>query len=395
VLERRTLDQVTFAPDRAPSVDELARSLAASATPPEPKLLADELGLADEVAAELRDRLARARRRLERRRPGPLEVPQVLAELRGRQLFGASTLEEYALCSYRWFVQHELQPQTTDPEPEARAQGSAIHAVLEELYRKPPPGGPGPRSATLEAWRDRAAELVAEHVGARGLGGEDPVAVAARARMVALIDRFLEREAGLDSRLQADPELLEASFGEREGADRPALAMEGFSLHGKIDRVDVPAAGVASGLIRDYKVSRTVTTGANLAKEGKLQPQLYALALERLWGRQPLGGVYQPLAATDDHRPRGIAAGEEADGLLAGLELVGPDLLPSEGFREALDAAEARAGEIVAAMRAGRIDRDPIDDSCPPFCSFQAICRRERLAHPEPEPTDEDEEDLG
>jgi hypothetical protein len=211
--------------------------------------------------------------------------------------------------------------------------------------------------------------------------------------MLALIDRFLEREAALDLSLQADPELLEASFGTEDGADRPALPMDGFSLHGKIDRVDVPAPGAASGLIRDYKVSRTVTSGANLAKEGKLQPQLYALALERLWERRALGGVYQPLAATDDHRPRGIAMREEADGLLAGLELVGPDLLAAEEFREALESAEARAGEIVASMRAGRIDRDPIDDSCPPFCSFQAICRRERLARLEPEPTDEDEED--
>ena len=75
------------------------------------------------------------RKRLE---PGPLSVPAVLDELRAGKLFGASTLEGYALCSYRWFVQHELNPQTLEPEPEARAQGSVIHAVLEELYRDPP-----------------------------------------------------------------------------------------------------------------------------------------------------------------------------------------------------------------------------------------------------------------
>jgi hypothetical protein len=160
-----------------------------------------------------------------------------------------------------------------------------------------------------------------------------------------------------------------------------------------IDRVDVPPGGEPVGLIRDYKVSRTVTSGANLSKEGKLQPQLYARALERLWGRRALGGLYQPLAATDDHRPRGIALREQRDELLAGLELVGPDLLPAEAFDDALRAAEERAGEIVAAMRGGHIDRDPIDDSCPRFCTFQAICRRERSARQEADTVDEEEEE--
>jgi ATP-dependent helicase/DNAse subunit B len=315
----------------------------------------------------------------------------VLAELGERQLFGASTLEEYSLCSYRWFVQHELRPQATDPEPEARAQGSVIHAVLESLYRNPPADVPAPTIETLDAWRRRAAELVAELADVNGLGGDDAAAVTSRARMVALIDRFLEREAASDSQLVPDPELLEASFGEEEGADRPPLPLDGFSLHGKIDRVDVPATGEPLGLIRDYKVSRTVTTGAKLAEEGKLQPQLYALALQELWRRRALGGLYQPLAATQDHRPRGIALLEESDRLLAGLDLVGTDMLEDKLFSDALEAARKRAGEVVADMRAGRITRNPIDDSCPPFCTFQAICRRERSVRQEPDILDEDE----
>ena len=173
---------------------------------------------------------------------------------------------------------------------------------------------------------------------------------------------------------------------------RPPLELDGFGLHGKIDRVDVPASGEPTGLIRDYKVSRTVTTGANLEKEGKLQPQLYALALERLWGRRPLGGLYQPLAGTDSHRPRGIARAAEADGPLSGLDLYPNDLLDDDDFEAALNDAAARAREIVAAMRGGEIDRNPIDDRCPPFCTFQGICRRERAARIEPEPGDDEDE---
>ena len=42
-------------------------------------------------------------------------------------------------------------------------------------------------------------------------------------------------------------------------------------------------------------------------------------------------------------------------------------------------------------MQAGTIERDPIDDKCPPFCTFQAICRRERGVREDPEPDEEDE----
>jgi ATP-dependent helicase/DNAse subunit B len=395
---RRRLGDVTFPPGEAPSMDELARSLAASggrghkiaAGTPELGLNADD---ADRLAARLDAAATRVRRK--RLEPGPLSVPAVLDELKARELFAASTLEEYALCSYRWFVQHELTPQTLEPEPEALAQGSVIHAVLEELYRDPPGGAPLPRPQTLDDWRRRASELVASRAAEHGLGADDARGVTSRARMTALIGGFLEREAAASLFVQPDRELLEASFGEGERDARPPLELDGFGLHGKIDRVDVPASGEPTGLIRDYKVSRIVTTGANLEKEGKLQPQLYALALERLWGRQPLGGLYQPLAGTESHRPRGIARAAEAGGSLAGLDLYPNDLLEDDDFEAVLAAAAFRAQGIVAAMRAGEIERNPIDDRCPVFCTFQGICRRERAARTEPEPGDDEDEAEG
>ncbi len=389
LVRRRPLGEVTFRISDAPSIDELARSLAASDPSIAPEAIVARLGLGRGDADELHRRLARAARRVAERKPGPLVEPAVVGELVERQLFGASTLEEYALCSYRWFVQHELQPEQLDPKPDALTQGSVIHGVLEDLYREPPAGGPVPRPETLAAWERRAGELVATGADSAGLGGDDVRAVAARARMIALIESFLAREAAIDSPLKPDPELLEASFGEGDDDDREPLRLDGFQLHGKIDRVDLSPSG-REGLIRDYKVSRTVTSAAKLAKEGKLQPQLYALALEEQWNRRPLGGVYQPLAATRDHRPRGIALDDEADGLLAGLGLLSNDLLSEEEFHEAIRAARETASEIVGSMRAGSIRRNPIDDTCPPFCTFQAICRRERAVRQEP---DEDEED--
>jgi ATP-dependent helicase/DNAse subunit B len=379
-VRRRTLADVTVDPAAAPSADDLARSLAAR-----PRRNGVEVPEGLEIPASLRESL---RLRLEASaelttgrplQPGPIENPVVLEALAGRELFGASTLEGFALCSYRWFVDHELRPRGLDPDPDPLLQGSVIHRVLEELYREPPGPDPVPRPASVAAWRRRAGELTREFAADAGLGAEDARGVVGRARVEALVGGFLEREARMQSALRPDPELLEASFGtEREHA-RPALDLGGFSLHGQIDRVDV-APGGGAALIRDYKASRKVTSGAKLAEEGKLQLQLYARALERQWGIRPIGAIYEPLGATADHRPRGILAGEERQGTLAGLDLVDRDLLDAEEFEAAIDAAADRAAEIVAAMRLGRIDRDPIDDRCPRFCTFQAICRRERGA---------------
>ncbi|MGH2990659.1 MAG: PD-(D/E)XK nuclease family protein, partial [Solirubrobacterales bacterium] len=239
-----------------------------------------------------------------------------------------------------------------------------------------------------------AAELTATLAADAGLGGEDARSATARARIEALVGGFLGREAHTTSPLRPDAELIEASFGKGEKDARPPLELGGFALHGKIDRVDVTGGDDPAGLIRDYKASRVVTAAAKLAEEGKLQLPLYARALAELWGVRPAGGIYEPLGATGDPRPRGFLRREEREGALAGLDLVGRDLLDDEEFEATLRQAAGTAAEIVEAMRAGRIDRDPIDDRCPRFCTFQAICRRERAARQAREPLEEEEEEL-
>ncbi len=88
---------------------------------------------------------------------------------------------------------------------------------------------------------------------------------------------------------------------------------------------------------------------------------------------------------------------EDAADDLAGYGLSRTDGVDGEELEELLADARRRAGEIVARMRAGQIDRDPgprkgLRDHgiCPPFCDFAPICRRDR-APVEPAGDQEDE----
>jgi hypothetical protein len=64
--------------------------------------------------------------------------------------------------------------------------------------------------------------------------------------------------------------------------------------------------------------------------------------------------------------------------VLKGLRVGRDDWLDKDAIAEHLEAARARSAEFVKRMRTGDIDRDPIDGKCPRYCSFQAICRKER-----------------
>jgi hypothetical protein len=118
-----------------------------------------------------------------------------------------------------------------------------------------------------------------------------------------------------------------------------------------------------------------------MANEGKLQLQLYMLAARERLGLEPIGGLYQPLGAYGDRRPRGMVRKSEVGegGLFEGLELsVKGDAVSDEEFEAALADAKERAIENGRRMRAGDITRDPLGGVCSEYCTFQPICRLER-----------------
>jgi ATP-dependent helicase/DNAse subunit B len=401
-LSWRSADDEGGATSRSPYVDEVRALLAPEL--PEGLEERDEAivaeargrGLAESVfepgSAPSERELARAtaargpRTENGRLRPGPLRLEPVVDRMREIKLFGPSTLEEYAVCPYRWFVGHELNPQRVGPREEPLISGSIAHQVLESLYENPPGPAPRPTPASLEAWRGRAHELIAE-LGAERLPPQIADTAAALRRVEGLVQAFLSDEAATATAFK--PAHTEAAFG-FEGSERGPLRLEGGGVHGQIDRIDLGPRGEA--LVQDYKSGGKVEGGAGmLEKKGKLQLQLYMLAARELWGHDLAGGLYRPLGGTGDRKPKGLLRKELADE----LETLDPrpkDHLDDEAFEAALDEAREKAEEIIASIHAGHVVRDPIGGSCPDYCSFQPICRRER-GLPEEEPWSEEGEE--
>jgi ATP-dependent helicase/DNAse subunit B len=400
-LSYRDSDEDGVAEARSPFLDDV-RGLLDPAVPAdgEPDPVEEELTVTRDLAraglppgrAPSEADLERARRAAAASRaPGPIANPAVLDSLAAVPAYGGTTLEGFDVCSYRWFVSHELDPQALDPAPDPLVQGGLMHAVLERLYSERPGGDPLPRPESLAAWTGRARQLVEEIAAGRELGGH-PAERAIVRRVEALLVRFLDDEvARANDGFQ--PWLLEAAFGEGEETERPVLEIDGWGLHGAIDRVDRDAAGRA--LVIDYKLSRAVTPLGKFEEQAKLQLQLYMIAVAEHWGANAAGGLYHPLRGTSrgSRRPRG-ALREDAAAGLDSYGLYDNDVLDREGFEQMLDDARRRAGEIVARMRRGDIRRDPGPrrglrghDVCPAFCEFAPICRRDRA----PAEADEDE----
>jgi ATP-dependent helicase/DNAse subunit B len=380
----RGLAESVFAPGAAPSEDELARAEAAAGA---------EAPLADDgIRARIADRLdaVRLRTGIGRLRPGPLSLEPVLERMRGQALFGPSTLEEYAECPYRWFVDHELKPQRIGPVDEPLTSGSIAHQVLEGLYAEPPAPEGRPTPDTLPIWLDRARELVGE-LGPEKLPRERADTGAALRRVEGLVLAFLADEARTPAPFRPAPELAEARFG-FEDSEMGALPLGSGAVHGQIDRIDIGPAGEA--LVQDYKSGAKVDGGKRMLERGKLQLQLYLLAARELWGLDLAGGLYRPLGARNEaaRKPKGLLR-KELKEELAGLDPRPGDHLDDEAFEAALDEAREKSAEIISLIQAGDIGRRPIGNTCPSYCRFQPICRRERgVAEDEPVSESEEEE---
>ncbi|HZG49385.1 MAG TPA: PD-(D/E)XK nuclease family protein, partial [Thermoleophilaceae bacterium] len=341
-LRERSLSEVTWAPEDAPTAAEWDRALAAAGP------------------------------RRHEQGPQPLGAEPLLAELAQRDAVSAGAIERYADCPVKWLVEDLLRPDELAPDPEAMVRGGYAHTVLEHTYRRLR-DETGDRRVT-HANLARAEQILLEELRDRRTAFKlSPKATRVRAaarRLEFDLLRHLRSEADSDSSFE--PEHLELRFGLDEG-DEPVAIDAGLRVRGRIDRVDTSDG---KALVIDYKSGKRVDRYkvASWEPENRFQAALYMLVVETLLGLRAAGGVYVALGS-DDARPRGMVASEVEE---LGGRFFDNDRLGEEEFRAKLDWALARIRETDESMRRGELCARPERCAWNGGCKYPSICRSER-----------------
>jgi ATP-dependent helicase/DNAse subunit B len=330
---RRSLSEVSWTPEEAPTAAEWERAVAARG----PRAVPEG--------------------------PRPLTAAPVLAELAAREAVSAGALERFADCPVKWFVEDFLRPNALEPDPEAMVRGAFAHAVLQRTYARL-------RDETGDRRITPGNLAAVERIALEELeaGGPDFPVSPDRTRVRAAVRRlefdllrYLRHEAHRDGLFE--PEHLELEF---------SAAIDGVNVRGRIDRVDT---WNGHALVLDYKSGKSADAykAASWESENRFQAALYMLAVRELLGLEPAGGVYVPLGGTK-RQPRGMVA--------AAVEEVGSgfsrnDRLGPAEFEAKLAWARERIADTAARMERGELRCTP--DSCAwnGGCSHPSICREE------------------
>ena len=323
------------------------------------------------MARRGRRRCAGARRAGLRPRPiGPLREERVLDELRERALWSASSLESWAGCPVKWFVERLLRAGDIDPAPEPIARGGLAHAALKDTLERvrERTGSARLTPASLGLAKRLLRDALVEQEPHHPLSAAPERRPGARRRLAADLERYLEHAAAQASPLE--PTYLELEFGFEQDGPPPLELGEGVMLRGRIDRVDVGPLGEA--VVYDYK-GRSAPPGAKWASDGAFQVALYMRAVERLLGHAPVGGFYQPLAGRDI-RARGVLDGESG----VELDCVRTDRLEHAEMQELVEQCLLAARQAASEARSGALEPRPDTCAYGGGCAYPTICRCER-----------------
>jgi ATP-dependent helicase/DNAse subunit B len=302
----------------------------------------------------------------------PLRDERVLAELRERRLWSASSLELWASCPVKWFVERLLDGGRLGPDAEPLSRGSLAHAALKATLERlrERTGSARLTASSLPAAKELLGEALAE------LGDEHPLSVApervpgARRRLRRDLERYLEHAAESPSPLEPTHLELEFGFADGEPPAPPPLDLGGGVLvRGRIDRVDLGADGEA--VVYDYK-GRAAPPAARWLQDRSWQVALYMRAVRQLLGERPVGGFYQPLAGKE-LAPRGAI---DAD---AGVELhsVRTDRLGHDELELLVDDCLAAARAAALEAKSGALQARPDTCAYGGGCAYPTICRCE------------------
>jgi hypothetical protein len=359
---------LTWKLDAAPTERERLRALSALAATD-----ADE-ATALACANGWERRLQRARAAFSR--PTGITDPVLLDALRARTTFGVTELEAFADCSSIWFLERVVDPRTIDGEVDARLRGSIAHQTLFKFFSGLPKrlGIERLDEEQLDDGLVFLRECLAEAIeGGVWLELGDLQRRELEESLWRDLEHFVRGEA--ESPLGLVPRRFEVSFGSDRSAPelQSGLQVDGFSLTGKIDRIDVDPFS-ARGIVQDYKSGKTAHSAAKIESELRLQIPLYMLVLRDLVGIEPLGGLYRALAG--ERQARGLLRAEAKEDVPG---YAPRDYLDEEAFWSQTERAKEHAVQFVERIRSGDVRHDPKGGfPCPHWCDLWSMCRVSR-----------------
>jgi ATP-dependent helicase/DNAse subunit B len=263
--------------------------------------------------------------------------PALLPILRTKNATLSPTgLEMFLQCPFQYFAGRTLRLKPAPERPENRldflTQGNIVHDVLKEWWTHP---------QDVDALFDRifTGKLEEEHV---------PFGYHTERLRNQLLDdlrRFTVEHAWQRGIFTSETErLFELPLGD-------------FVINGRIDRLDTSPDGQA--YVIDYKYSAAANVKKKLKNENLLQAPLYLLAARDVLKVRPEGVFYIGL------KGEVVYAGWSGTPLLNSLPL------PEDW----LDVTRARAVELVAQIRSGRVEAHPADPESCRFCDYRDACR--------------------
>ena len=362
---RRRLAQLTWDVDSAPTERERLRALSSLAAE------ASDEAIALAHANGWDRRLARALGAFSR--PTRLTDQALIDGLRAKTSFSVTELELFADCSSIWFLERLIDPRSIDAEVDARLRGSIAHQTLFKFFSGLPKElgtervDPERLDDALAFLRTCLGEAIDSGVWIE-LG--DLQRRELEEGLWRDLENFVREEA--ESPLALVPRRFEVAFGSDRSAPelQSGLQVDGFSLTGKIDRIDVDPFS-ARGIVQDYKSGKTAHSAAKIESELRLQIPLYMLVLRDLVGIEPLGGLYRALAG--ERHARGLLRAEAEEDVPGFSKR---DYLDEDEFWAQTERAKEHAIRFVERIRSGDIQHDPKGGfPCPTWCDLSSMCR--------------------
>jgi ATP-dependent helicase/DNAse subunit B len=222
---------------------------------------------------------------------------QLQSFMDGTRELSPTTLQVWAACPYRFFLESVLRvAPTEDPEEQwtidAAEKGSLVHDVLEGFFTElaaegRPRGGEAYRAHDLERLERIAADRL-HKAEATGDSGHPLVWEATRREVLADLRTFLGRDTDWRRENAMDPAYFEQAFGQGKHWPAVEVAVTGGTvrLRGRMDRVDLSTDG-RRAFVFDYKTGSSSYYSAltdPIEAGKKLQLAIYARAVKAALG---------------------------------------------------------------------------------------------------------------